>query len=99
MTTTTFDSNSAVEIKLLRNKIELGYATPAHYKRYHELINLVGIDDAYINSKLKPYNLNNIEEFQNKKETIKDEHKALGTILGFGLGALFLWSISDIKKK
>lgn len=86
------------EIKILRNKIDIGVATNEQYKRYHELINIAGIDDAYIKSKLEPYNINNIEEFKSKQKEIPEEHKALGVILGFGLAALFLWSITAKEK-
>lgn len=99
METTKFDNYSAQEIKSLRDKIDSGFASPAQYKRYHELVNLGGIKDEYISSKLKPYNLKNIEEYQDKKGTIKDEHKVLGIILGLGLAALFLWSVTESKKK
>lgn len=99
MVLSNFSNELAEEIKILRDKIDSGYANPSQYKRYHELINLAGIDDNYIHSKLKPYDLNNIEEYQNKRSIIKDDHKVLGIILGLGLAALFLWSISSDKKK
>ncbi len=93
------DNELAQEIRVLRNKIDMGIASEKQYQRYHELINLGGINDEYIQSKLKPYNIEKIEEYREKKDTIKDEHKALGVILGLGLAALFLWTLTEKDKK
>jgi hypothetical protein len=94
-----FTGDLAKEIKVLRDRIELGIANEVEYKRYHELINLAGIEDTYIQGKLHPFRLKSIEDYYSRQGKEKDDSKILGIILGLGLAALFLWSLSENKKR
>lgn len=94
---------TVIELKYLSDKIDKNIARQEDYSRYHELLNIAGIDDATIKQKLSKFNIDNIEEFYRKRKEGQynqtTEGGMLGVVLGLALVVLFLWSLNQNVKK
>jgi len=91
------------ELKYLSDKIDKDIAQKDDYVRYHVLLNEAGIDDKTIKQKLSKFNINDLEEYYQKRkdDTTRRsmEGAILGVVIGLALVVLYFWAVEKGTKK
>ena len=95
-----------IQLKDLRQRIDVGSANIAEYKQFENLLNLVGITNDDIKEKLNKYNIESLTDFYTKREINKRkknnrdiEGVILGAILGLAIIVLFAWALDKRQEE